>query len=640
MVSHSKTIALLVGTPCMNTGDKMNKEISHRATAILAVIMMLATAFTALPQSVPWGTMNVKAEDSSTQYEKTVIDIDLNSTDDVINNIWTGNNLEPPTVSNLSYSYSLDKHAAELQFKNSTDGFFIIKSVPALETEYTIDAYVPYYGSSSGSRTVGFQIVMDHYFRVGITRYAASYRFAIIYYDSSGVVHSWIKDLAETAGETRWITTKIHYNQDRSFSFSFLSEDGNTTYFSGLNVTRQDFKDVQPEPTPGQIKIYASGTYLPDPTLYYSIYVRNYKQTIFSSRNDIFGMTPSKIYSAFGFDGPYSETIRNATSILPKYGYRGTVFYDVNYEVGNPGQQNWTSADMKRMFGDGFEFGIHLAGDYSTYDAANITEVDEEVWYLENKANANGWNKTSFVFTSLGNNYDLQYNEYMLSNYFSIGRKIWGHPAPNLGYLSADSSSAGIWPLDAPSHKSSWVAYLHRISNFSNADMTPQQFENFMEQNKENGIQVVGYMEYYTKYCAPSLVSVDINEITKNYVNFTVEYTKLKVPYTFEVAIDTNTLNLKNTTYKLVDEDGNTVDYVEDGNLIIFDARDGENYRLVESVPTGGFMSWLSETTSGLTLTQWVWIGVLVFMSVAVVYVWADPHVNVIKPKKNKNKRR
>ena len=78
-------------------------------------------------------------------------------------------------------------------------------------------------------------------------------------------------------------------------------------------------------------------------------------------------------------------------------------------------------------------------------------------------------------------------------------------------------------------------------------------------------------------------------------------------------------------------ETGKEVDWSE--GSVIFNTTSGHEYKVYVEVPSGGF--WILEETSNFTTFQWVMIGILAFLAIATIYVWIDPHVNVIHRKKH-----
>ena len=555
-----------------------------KAMIIGLVLVLLFSGLVLLP--APAHAVKTRAT-APTEIE--VLNVPFNSEEQVNKYIATGYRLTTDTIKNLSYSYDLQENAAKISVIPPYSGRFLLGGfTPALNTEISLDVKMTDYGFNNGE----FTLLGDDVY-LAVTNYPGGlkYGFYVYFYNDTGLQS--ISQNGPVGYYPAYIHISIHWYGNRTYHYSFGATNG-TVFWQGWMKTRQDHNYTQQQSMfpPWLFFSFYPGSGEQNGVTY-SMYIRNLTQIIYlNSNNDVFGYIPQKKYAAIGFDHILNGTYQNATPLLQKYGYKATWFFNKIYENDTTSDgimYGWNKTIMKDLLvNKGMEFGIHLGYEESTYDSANISELNSEFSYLINEAESLGWHNSSFVWTSLGNGYAYEFNDYAWEHWNAIGREIWGHYDVNQGYLS--NHDVGLNVQTAAEHGWSWIGYNHFVGTVINgdnstaSDMTVQQFDSFLANNSKNNIHVVGYFEYWSRYAAPEWVYGSLTKLSDANYQVTVNYNKFTVANGFKVAVKIPGFSSSST--QIYDE--TTHSYVHDFKVydwgIVFEAHDGHTYEICNIV--------------------------------------------------------
>ncbi len=538
------------------------------------IVFLIISSFTILPVPIPSRDAKVSAP-----AQLTVLDVPFNS--EVQVNKYIGYYYHFPTdmIKNLSYSYDSNENAAKLSVTYPYTGHFALGGfTPALETNISLEVKMIDYGFNNGAFSLeSYQI----YLALANYPSTSKYKFFVYYYNDTGLQAMYQN--GPVGYYNKYVKIEISWYANRTYHYAFCAENG-TVFWQGWIKTRQDYNYTEQQSmfAPFIMMDFYPGSGMTNGATY-SMYLKNLTQTIpLQSSNNVFGYIPQHTYAALGFDHIYKGTYKNVTPALRQYGYHATYFWDTNNENTSNG---WNDSIMKDAIEHGDEFGIHLSNKFDSYNASNIVEINKEVRILISKAESLGWKNSSFVWTSLGNQYAWQYNDYMWEQWNAVGRKIWGHSFGYQGYLS--NHDVGLNVQFAAERGWSWIAYTHCVGSIwvdgqYHSDITPAQFDSFLANNSKNNIHVVGYFEYWSRYAAPWWVSGTVIKITEQDYKVTVRYDKFIVPNGFRVAVKIIGLNASNLVIHDNTLDTNITDYNIYDWGIVFEAHDGHTYEIYE----------------------------------------------------------
>lgn len=544
-------------------------------------IIALALVLSMLTVLVPQGSLAVIPDDADLSTEivdLVVLDAPMSSHDEVDRYIWPSTYLTSApnnAVTNMSVSYNSGVNAADITFtKNKTGALALGGLVPALTTTIEFDALIPGQSSNNFGLTFiwsGMEFSLSSW-NNGVSYY---YKMVLVYYDPSikttTLTSSYIPDAS-----VQWLHVTLGWNPNSVFHYN-ITDQGGYVNFNGYNRTNQGYSFTNPPtlmpPVIYFIPSYSNGVY----ETAYHIYIRNITQSVPVSRSAAYASSPTEKYAALGFDYPVQYSYVNFTEILSSYDSGCTVFFH-SKGIDNPSYYN--QSNLVNMMEAGFEVGLHT-DTKATYNSAGEDNLDTWVSALFNQT-WQYWGNKSFVWTSFGNDYAWQYNDYMWDNYKSLGRKYWAHWQTNAGgtmtQLPEESADRGL----------PWIRYFHYLSDENTAtppDMTIEEFVDLIETSQENGINIVGYLEYWSRYAAYEMASVSVEDVNSYSAKVSYEYDWLELNTPIELTANLSMLGIEaeeisESNIVVRDSNGDVVPSIYSSGIVTWDALEGEEYSI------------------------------------------------------------
>ena len=521
---------------------------------------------------------------------KEVLNVPLDSWDSVNSAIWLAHNLEAgsngtsPYESNHSIGYDHVYDAAKLTASNNVSGCYGIGgATPSLESTINISVKIP--GMGFNGPSINFQWFG---WWVSVVSYQTDYGFYVVFYNQTGVIktRSVISPIW-TPATMHWIKISINWHSNRTYNVKFVDDQDGTVYMNVWNMTFQNYPfDQQPVMSPAWWYVSFDPGNLATNETFYSAYLRDFTQTIPVTVDSIYADVPSCKYSGFGMDAIYQPEWDNATTILDTHNASATFFIDYAYRWnGTPPNNDWSIPDIANWTNAGYEFGIHTTT-AATYSAAERAKIASEFAFVLGAANSVGWGDKSFVWTSFGNDYSYKYADDNYVNNSAIGRKFLAHTFTNGGGLSwgGEMRNMTIRPND---RGIPWCVYTHMVSDtFTGgkvSDVTLANFSSLLNTTYDNGLRVVGMMEYFSRYCAPASVTGTINSPNAWSTKISIDYADLDPHNAVEITVNITDAGFKtNQDLIVTDPNGTDVPYVMNGDLMILNMTEGTVYTIVE----------------------------------------------------------
>lgn len=512
---------------------------------------------------------------------------------------------------NTDVRYDPIRNAANLSAtKARTGGFAISGFTSAIRTTVSIDILVRSYGFNDLSFAL-----QTHQFMLGITSYNSYVKYGITWYDGTGTVKGRaVNSEIWGVGKIPTIRLQIDWYENRTFYFSFKDLRNGDIEFQGWNKTRQDdarstngkvyYIRQQPEAFPNYIFLDLNPGSAAQNNVFYSVYLRNLTQKIIVKQADVYADIPTKKYVGWGFDGCYKSTFYNASQYLFDVGAKTTWFFDRNFTMNasNPANRNWHESWIPTLLANKQELGIHF-GDYSTYNTAKLASIVNDANWLISIYERNGWTNRSFAWTAWGNWQEGRFTDYFWKNYSSIGRQIWAHPFHNQGGMPHGFTNYNFSNLtiNMTLRGHSYVAYCHGVGG-PGQEISIPNFRTMINLTYAKGMEIIGYMEFWSRYNAPFYVSGTLTNVNAYLKTLNMQYAYLNLKTPVEIRFNLSAVGIEpNEKFKITVADPNKNLYAMSGNMArimsstevpytisdnyaIFDAFEGVNYTIY--IPT------------------------------------------------------
>jgi hypothetical protein len=452
--------------------------------SILVAVLVVSMVVSCSPKAPRDATPTRAPETNDRTGDRVVFFQDYSSIGAVPGNICLAANSEPYVTANSTLSYSATDKAIRLDVTQGPVGNLIVSGLsPSLSTSLSLDMKM---GRTNFNAEVNIRAA-NAWLLVSIRDGSPSdtLRIRSYYYGPK---------LAFVQSESPNIGTD---NAGR-FKITIVSnsaERTNTIYLNGVQKlttpilwSASDFSPASYDPFMNPSIYFYWTLVTPGNSAY--VELKSITQTIPQYRYITPISNPRII--PFGIDGPHAyEYVRDGLALMAAKGQRGTIWADPVY-VAEYSAEDLDS--LRRLIANGWELGIHFyerLEQLSWNDATAL--MDEEFHLISTKF---GTPPTSWC--SLGNADNSTHADYAFRQFGMVWRNgkngveilsnVGNLEDANWDFWSRVSAAGAVFPT-----------FTHRLDSAPaiKFSISPDKFSKFVQNFMSNGVQIVGYREYW-----------------------------------------------------------------------------------------------------------------------------------------------
>jgi hypothetical protein len=587
----------------------MNGKIG-KILSLSVVLLMIMISFV---------SMDVRGAGSHTEFvsvplTKTIFFNALDSVDSVNTSMFKGHTLITKASGNgednISVSYNAANDTATVRSTKNTSGACIYVGgwIPAVNATYSWEIKLDDVAINGVYFVLSFNSI---YADMNWAANGAQVTLNSHWYDTAGVLKSnSVNTAIFGAHNCPWIKMSYTFCSNYTDYVEWSSPDGSTVYASDWHNPHQNWdfnhsEQISPSVFPFTFNPGSNSVYEKN----YTWGIRNLTETTTVFINDVYADTPRAKYTALACDAPDGPGIngvaKNITTILSGRDAGMTFMYDPVWEYPFATSKNygWNLTDMINWTNMGFEVGIHERN-LKAYTPTGIANIHANITHMIDLFNQTVYAGNTWAFCSLTNDYDMAYSEYVYDTWGAISRKIvFDNLFGNHGYLNYMDAGMDRQNLsDRCADRGIPTQYFTHLVGIGDStmaggsttiEMTPAQFGHWVNDTYNNSVQIVGYVEYATRYSAPLHTSAVVTDTHSWEKEIVMNYDVANPRNSVEMTINLTNIGLTpSEVVELTGIGGLPVSYLRVGGDLIVNMTEGITYTLtVPSIENTGMMT-------------------------------------------------
>lgn len=416
--------------------------------------------------------------------DRTVFHQDFSSMRDVPSNVYLATETEPYVTSNSTLSFDSDDKAVRFDVTQGPIGDFIVGGLsPAISTSVTMDIRFgrTNFNAEANIRAGSAWLLLT----IPESSPSGTLRIRSYYYDPQlTYIQSDINGVV-TGNSGRFRITIVTDNDGRT----------DNIYVDGVQKMTSPTLWSNPKFSPASYDLFVN------PSMYFyftnvppagSAYVELYSisQTV-PEYKYITPLSNPKLIP-FGLDGPHPyQYIRDGLTLMAANAQRGTIWADPLY-IGDYSAQDLNS--LKELISNGWELGVHFSerlNQLSSEDATAAMDTEYEIIKAKFGASPTSW-------CSLGNADNATHADYAYKKY----GMVWRNGKNGVGILSnignLEDANWNFWKKTSAAG-AVFPTFTHRLDSTPaiQFSVSPANFSRFVQNYLNNGVQIVGFREYW-----------------------------------------------------------------------------------------------------------------------------------------------